>query len=116
MCLTGEADRLWSTYVDVAQDAAVSGNLVTDAHLVALMRENGVRTIRRFAGLELGIPSRLAREPGDQLEGRSRRPTRLGGMPHVPAEKARDDLEDAGSPRGGEHGAWVAVEGALRSP
>lgn len=39
MCLTGEADRLWSTYVDVAQDAAVSGNLVTDAHLVALMRE-----------------------------------------------------------------------------
>lgn len=59
----GEADRFWSTYMDVAGDAAISGNLVPDAHLVALMRENGVRTMwtndrdfRRFAGLELRDP------------------------------------------------------------
>lgn len=44
-------------------DAAASGNLVPDAHVVSLMRENGVRTIwtndrdfRRFSSLDVRDP------------------------------------------------------------
>jgi predicted nucleic acid-binding protein len=43
----------------VAEEADARGNLVPDSHLVALMVENGVRTIwtrdrdyRRFSGIE----------------------------------------------------------------
>jgi toxin-antitoxin system PIN domain toxin len=60
---TGEHDRFWETYRDVTEAAPVSGNLVPHAHLVALMRENGVRTIwtddrdfRRFDGIEVRDP------------------------------------------------------------
>jgi toxin-antitoxin system PIN domain toxin len=60
---TSEQDRFWDNYRDVADDARVSGNLVPDSHLVALMRENGVRTIwtndrdfRRFRGIEVRDP------------------------------------------------------------
>jgi len=56
---TGERDRFWSAYRRLAADADARGNLVPDAQLVALMVENGVRTIwthdrdyRRFAGIE----------------------------------------------------------------
>jgi uncharacterized protein len=59
----GERERFWSVWRDVAGDAPPSGNLVSDAHLVALMRENGVRTIwtsdrdfRRFDGIEVRDP------------------------------------------------------------
>ncbi len=50
-------------YRAVAADAKPMGNLVSDAHLVALMQENEVRTIwthdrdfRRFAGIEARDP------------------------------------------------------------
>lgn len=59
----GEQDGFWRTYLDVASDARPTANLVPDAHLVALMRENGIRTIwtsdrdfRRFAGIDVRDP------------------------------------------------------------
>lgn len=60
---TGEQDRFWASYRQVAGEADARGNLVSDAHLVALMVENGVRTVwthdrdyRRFSGIEVGDP------------------------------------------------------------
>lgn len=59
----GEQDRFWRRFGEVAADAAPTGNLVSDAHLVSLMLENGVRTIwtrdrdyRRFSGIEVRDP------------------------------------------------------------
>ena len=59
----GEHDRFWPTYRRVADDADARGNLVADAHLVALMVQNGVRTIwthdrdfRRFPEIEVRDP------------------------------------------------------------
>ncbi|MBA2488158.1 MAG: type II toxin-antitoxin system VapC family toxin [Chloroflexi bacterium] len=59
----GEGPRFWHGYREVAADARPTGNLVSDAHLVALMWENGVRTIwthdrdlRRFRGIEVVDP------------------------------------------------------------
>ncbi len=59
----GEHDRFWPTYRQVATEADARGNLVSDAHVVALMTENGVRTIwthdrdyRRFPGIEIRDP------------------------------------------------------------
>ena len=59
----GEQDRFWQRYREAAADPSIRGNLVPDAHLVALMRENGVRTIwthdrdyRRFEGIEVLDP------------------------------------------------------------
>lgn len=59
----GEQDGFWDRYREVARDARPSGNLVADAHLVALMVENGVRTIwthdrdfRRFATIDVHDP------------------------------------------------------------
>lgn len=59
----GESGRFWACYRDVALEADVRGNLVSDAHVVALMRENGVRSIwthdrdfRRFPGIEVLDP------------------------------------------------------------
>ncbi len=58
----GEDERFWSSYRHVA-DASVRGNLVPDAYVVALMHENGVRTIwthdrdfRRFDSVEVRDP------------------------------------------------------------
>lgn len=60
---TGEQDRFWHSYRRVAEEADVRGNLVPDAHLVALMVESEVRTIwtrdrdyRRFADIEARDP------------------------------------------------------------
>jgi toxin-antitoxin system PIN domain toxin len=60
---TGEQERFWQVYRDAAETAAVTGNHVPYAHLVALMRENGVRTIwtndrdfRRFDGIAVRDP------------------------------------------------------------
>ena len=59
----GEQDRFWRILRRTAEDADARGNLVPDAHLVALMVENGVRTIwtrdrdyRRFAGVDVRDP------------------------------------------------------------
>ena len=59
----GEHDRFWSMYQQVAAEADARGNVVSDAHIVALMTENGVRTIwthdrdyRRFTGIEVRDP------------------------------------------------------------
>jgi uncharacterized protein len=59
----GEHDRFWPSYRRVATEADARGNLVSDAHVVALMAENGVRTIwthdrdyRRFSGIEVRDP------------------------------------------------------------
>lgn len=41
----GEGDDFWQVYGAVTAGAVVRGNLVSDAHLVALMRENGVGTL-----------------------------------------------------------------------
>lgn len=59
----GEQDRFWAAYRRVAAEADARANLVPDAHLVALMVENGVRTIwthdrdfRRFPGIDVRDP------------------------------------------------------------
>jgi uncharacterized protein len=59
----GERERFWREYREVHLDAMPAGNLVSDAHLVALMRENGVRTMwshdrdfRRFPSIRLRDP------------------------------------------------------------
>lgn len=58
-----EQDRFWLSYRRTADAASVRGNLVPDAHLVALMHENGVRTIwthdrdfRRFDDVDVRDP------------------------------------------------------------
>jgi toxin-antitoxin system PIN domain toxin len=60
---TGEGEAFWRSFRVVAEDALPSGNLVPDAHLVALMLENDVRTIwtrdrdfRRFPRVEVRDP------------------------------------------------------------
>jgi toxin-antitoxin system PIN domain toxin len=60
---TGEQERYWDRFREVAEDAMPTGNLVPDAHLVALMLENDVRTIwtrdrdyRRFGRIEVRDP------------------------------------------------------------
>lgn len=59
----GEGDRFWTRFLEVAGEAGARGNLIPDAHVVALMRENGVRTIwthdrdfRRFPGIRVRDP------------------------------------------------------------
>jgi hypothetical protein len=59
----GEADRFWDLFRRSSDEAGVRGNLVPDAHLVALMRENDVgaiwthdRDFRRFDGIEVRDP------------------------------------------------------------
>lgn len=59
----GESERFRHVFREVAGDADPRGNLVPDAHVVALMIENGVRTIwthdrdyRRFRGIEVRDP------------------------------------------------------------
>jgi toxin-antitoxin system PIN domain toxin len=59
----GETDRFWKRFTDTANDVRPIGNAVPDAHLVALMLDNGVRTIwtrdrdfRKFAGITVRDP------------------------------------------------------------
>lgn len=59
----GEEETFWRRFAEVADDVAPTGNLVPDAHLVALMLENGVRTIwtrdrdyRKFTGIRVHDP------------------------------------------------------------
>ncbi len=60
---TGEQEGYWDRFREVADDAMPTGNLVPDAHVVALMLENDVRTIwtrdrdyRRFPRIEVRDP------------------------------------------------------------
>lgn len=59
----GEVDGFWRTYRGVADQVGPRGNLVPDAHLVALMRQHGVNTIwsrdrdlRKFDGIAVQDP------------------------------------------------------------
>lgn len=61
--IAGETDRFWQHFREVVDDASPTGNLVPDAHVVALMFQLGVRTIwthdrdfRRFRGIEVLDP------------------------------------------------------------
>ena len=59
----GEVEGFWDTYRQVGAGTPVRGNLVPDAHVVALMRQNGVTTIwshdrdfRKFRGIDVRDP------------------------------------------------------------
>ena len=59
----GESERFWSAFEAVSSGLPVRGNLVPDAHLVALMRDSGVETIvsrdrdfRKFDGIRVRDP------------------------------------------------------------
>lgn len=59
----GETDAFWRRFTEVADDVRPTGNLVPDAHIVALMLEHGVRTIwtrdrdyRAFSGIRVRDP------------------------------------------------------------
>jgi len=59
----GEGDDFWRVYGAVTSGVVVRGNLVSDAHVVALMRENGIGTLwshdrdfRKFDGVQVQDP------------------------------------------------------------
>jgi toxin-antitoxin system PIN domain toxin len=61
--VAGESDAFWGRFTEIAEDVRPTGNLVPDAHIVALMLEHGVRTIwtrdrdyRAFAGIRVRDP------------------------------------------------------------
>ena len=61
--MPGEHERFWPRFQEVALEADARANLVSDAHLVALMRENGVgsvwthdRDYRRFPSIDVRDP------------------------------------------------------------
>jgi len=58
-----EGDDFWDVYRQVTSGMVVKGNLVSDAHLVALMRASGVATLwthdrdfRKFEGIQVRDP------------------------------------------------------------
>lgn len=61
--LLGEGAEFWTCYCRATDDVPVRGNLVPDAHVVALMLEHGVREIvtndsdyRKFGGIRVRNP------------------------------------------------------------
>lgn len=63
----GEQDGFWGVFEQVVEGDVVRGNLVPDAHLVALMRQHDVSTIwtadrdfRRFGGITALNPFKQA--------------------------------------------------------
>ena len=59
----GEQGGFWSVYRRVVTEADIRGNLVSDGQLIALMLDNGIRTIwthdrdfRRFRGIRIHDP------------------------------------------------------------
>jgi toxin-antitoxin system PIN domain toxin len=59
----GEIEDFWNVYQSVTTEVKVRGNLVPDAHIVALMRQSGVSTIwthdrdfRKFDGVGVRDP------------------------------------------------------------
>ena len=59
----GEDDLFWEAFQELAEEQPLRGDLVSDAHIVALMRRHGVRTIithdrdfLRFEGIKVLDP------------------------------------------------------------
>jgi predicted nucleic acid-binding protein len=59
----GEQEGFWRVYSEVTSEVPTRGNLVPDAHLAALLRQNGIRTLythdrdfRKFDFLEVKDP------------------------------------------------------------
>jgi toxin-antitoxin system PIN domain toxin len=59
----GEHDGFWKSYREITGDVPARGNLVPDAHLAAVLRQNGVATLythdrdfRKFAFLDVRDP------------------------------------------------------------
>lgn len=59
----GEHEGFWRVFAVAASEATTRGDLVPDTHIVALMRQHGVRTIvtrdrdfRRFDGIKVRDP------------------------------------------------------------
>jgi uncharacterized protein len=59
----GEDDLFWGAFQEIAAEQRARGDLVSDVHIVALMRRHGVRTIlthdrdfRRFDGIRVRDP------------------------------------------------------------
>lgn len=59
----GEVDGFWDWYRRVAEATPTRGNLVPDAHLVALMRQHGVSTIWSHDRDLLKFPEIKVRDP-----------------------------------------------------
>jgi toxin-antitoxin system PIN domain toxin len=59
----GEADGFWNAYRQVAGATPTRGNLVPDAHVVALMRQHGVSTIWSHDRDFLKFPGIGVRDP-----------------------------------------------------
>lgn len=62
---SGEGEGFWRMFSEAASEATIRGDLVPDTHVVALMRQHGVRTIvtrdrdfRRFDGIKVHDPFR----------------------------------------------------------
>jgi uncharacterized protein len=63
VALAVEGDRFWKSFRQAADPVAPRGNIVSDAHLVAVMREHGIQTmlsgdrdLRRFDGIRVIDP------------------------------------------------------------
>lgn len=61
--VVGAGERHWANYLRAATDVEPTGNLVSDAHLVAIMYEHGIGTIwtrdrdfRKFDGVRVRDP------------------------------------------------------------
>lgn len=61
--IIGELEGFWDVYVDVTREVATRGNLVPDAHLAAVLRQNGIATLythdrdfRKFTFLDVRDP------------------------------------------------------------
>jgi predicted nucleic acid-binding protein len=61
--LLAEEEGFWEVYREVTDEVPVRGNLVPDAHLAALLRQQGIRTLytndsdfRRFSFLDVRNP------------------------------------------------------------
>lgn len=59
----GEDAQFWAAFSEMVQEEGIRGDLMSDAHIVVLMRRNGVRTIvthdrdfRRFDGIKIRDP------------------------------------------------------------
>lgn len=59
----GEATGFWSVYQDTVGDDVIRGNLVTDTHIAALMRQHDVSTIWTTDRDFLRFPDIAARNP-----------------------------------------------------
>lgn len=62
----GESERFWTTFRNAADAVRPRGNMLTDTHIVALMRDHGVseiitwdRDFRKFDGIRVVDPTTL---------------------------------------------------------